>query len=163
VSVNDLSYYQRFQCLIDGLVAKTRESIVTGEPMWEKTGDDTYELVLARTSMRIYTKDGDGEAPYVFELMDCHGKIIETIVHFGSSRPKVVLRKLYELLSQANKLKAMDEVLRDALTELGIQESASTTPAALPAGGFERSPALGVRCAGQPAEPTPVSSTAAWL
>jgi hypothetical protein len=122
VSINDPSYYQRFQYLIDGLVAKTRESIATGEPMWVQTGDDTYELMLARTSMRIYTKDGDGEAPYVFELMDSHGKIIETIVHFGSSRPKVVLRKLYELLSQASKVKVVDEVLGDALTELDIHE-----------------------------------------
>ncbi|WP_157897285.1 hypothetical protein [Mycobacteroides franklinii] len=121
MSTPDAYYYQRFQGLIDGLVERTRSAIQADHTMWDRTGKDTYELALKRTSMRIYSRDGDGTRPYIFELYDADGTLVESLEDdvFGT---KVELGELYQLVAHGKLTKAKDDALTEAMNELNIHE-----------------------------------------
>ncbi|OHU30936.1 hypothetical protein BKG76_04320 [Mycobacteroides franklinii] len=121
MSTPDAYYYQRLQGLIDGLVERTRSAIQADQTMWDRAGKDTYELSLKRTSMRIYSRDGDGTRPYIFELYDANGTLVERLEDdvFGTN---VELGELYQLVAHGKLTKAKEDALNEALSELDIPE-----------------------------------------
>ncbi|WP_167098312.1 hypothetical protein [Mycobacterium sp. DL592] len=121
MSYEDDYYNQRLQSLIDGLVERTRAAIQADRPMWDQVEPDVYELSLTRSSMRIYSRDRDGQKPYYFELYDNSGKLVDTIEDDAWSQP-VKLQELYDQVSKGEKLKAREATLSDALNELDIEE-----------------------------------------
>ncbi|PRC45996.1 hypothetical protein C6A85_92340, partial [Mycobacterium sp. ITM-2017-0098] len=121
MSSEDDYYHQRVQSLVDGLVARTRAALQADHTMWEQPSHDVYELSLTKTSMRIFSKDGDGQSPFVFELYDAHGNLVDTLTDDGWGIP-VKLDELYNLVSQGEKQKAREAALLEAMNELDIHE-----------------------------------------
>ncbi|ULP48614.1 hypothetical protein [Mycolicibacter virginiensis] len=121
MSIEDDYYHQRLQNLIDGLAARTRAAIEADHDLWEQPEPDVYELNLTKTSMRIFSRDRDGQKPYYFELYDAHGSLVDTIEDSGWGQP-VNLENLYTLVSQGEKQKAREAALQEALNELDISE-----------------------------------------
>lgn len=119
--VDDTYYYQRIQTLIDGLVTRTRAALQADQELWEQPDHDVYELSLTKTSMRIFSRDRDGQRPYYFELYDGFGNLVDTIEDDGWGRP-VNLEPLYNLVSQGERRKAKEAALQEALNELDIPE-----------------------------------------
>jgi hypothetical protein len=118
----DPEYYGRFQNLVDGLVEKTRAATNSGTPMWDQVGEDTYELSLTRSTIRISSRDADGQRPYLFELIDEKGRPVETIEDEGMGATHVRLGDLYHIVTQGKKYKAVNDALTDVLTELDIPD-----------------------------------------
>lgn len=124
MSTDDVDYFRNFQRLVDKLVEKTTAAINSGQQIWENIGPDTYELSLTRTSVRIGSRDADGEYPYVFDLLDAHGKVVESLedIPTPDEDSPVRLRELYELVSSGLKRKAVENALEEALFELEHDE-----------------------------------------
>lgn len=120
----EADYYQRLQLLVNGLTDRTRKALEADEPLWERSGD-AYQLTLKRSSMRIFSRDGDDQSPYIFELYDAKGNLVDSVVDDPFEVSIVGLGELYTLVSQGERLKARDAALDDALRELDLEEPPS--------------------------------------
>ena len=122
-------HYQRLQSLIDGLTVRTRDAIEAGRPIWEQPEPGLYELTLTKISIRIFSRDRDNQSPFIFELYNANGELVETVVDWSTP---VVLRELYELVSQGERQKARQDALTEALQELDIPEPPERSSAVEP-------------------------------
>ncbi|MGV0805925.1 hypothetical protein [Mycolicibacterium setense] len=112
-------YWDRFRRLIDGLIAGTPTDAKTEGLKWERVSESTYELNLTRSTLRIRSRDGDGQYPFFFSILDENGQPTETIQDDGDE--SYVSWKLAELYSHASRsYSGADEKLMEVLRELGI-------------------------------------------
>ena len=86
--MSEYDYVARIQALVKGLIERSRSSSLGGEPSdrWDAVDGDTYELSLSRSSLRVRSRDGDGAYPYVLEILDASGRVIETVIEDGGAQ-----------------------------------------------------------------------------
>lgn len=114
-------YWSRLAKLIDGLIATTPpDASGSGGRKWQKVGDHTYDLNLTRSTLRIESKDDDGNYPYLFSILDDDGQPIETLEDDGRNDfgQDWNLGTLYNLASRSHT--GAETKLTEVMQELGF-------------------------------------------
>jgi hypothetical protein len=125
--VSDDLHYHRIRNLIKGLTTRTDDEKSIGRLKWEAVGTDTYELSLARSSLRISSEDPDGPwYPYVFTLLDENGTQIEEIRASSERYDGYGLKDLFTAASRSHS--GVSEKLTEVFRELGIADPPPADP-----------------------------------
>ncbi|MBW4813463.1 hypothetical protein [Rhodococcus qingshengii] len=109
---------KRIQNLIEGLIARSEGGAENGLK-WDDVGDDTFELSLTRSTLRIGSVDRDGRYPMYFEIVDESGRQVESISRDGGD-DEFGLERLYSSASRSHR--GVDEKLTEVMDELGIPD-----------------------------------------
>lgn len=109
---------KRIQNLIQGLVARS-EGGAENRLKWDDVDDDTFELSLTRSTLRIGSIDRDGRYPMFFAVFDESGRLVESIERAGGN-DEFDLYRLYEAASRSHR--GVDEKLTEVMDELGIPD-----------------------------------------
>lgn len=113
-------YNDRLRRLVNGLI-KGANLNANASSKWQRAGDGVYELNLTRSTLRIRSKDADGQYPYLFSILDENGQPIQTIEDDGDeSYVSWRLAELYEVAWRSDS--GADEKLTEVLTELGLDK-----------------------------------------
>lgn len=127
MSAEDERYYHRIQDLVNGLVAKTTSAGKNaGTVVWDQVSKDAYELSITRNSIVIKSRDGDGQYPYVLNIVDDEGRLIESVEDGGGTSSLVKLGDLYRVAARSHK--GVEETLTELMSELGIAETPLRRP-----------------------------------
>jgi len=114
-------YHQRVQILVDTLVERTRNALLHNQKMWDQPENGVYEYSLTKTSIRIYSQSTSGGKPYILEVYNEFGDLVDRVSEDVWGGP-VNLEELYTLVSQGEKQKAKDAALTEIFHELDIPE-----------------------------------------
>lgn len=115
--MNDDELLKRLLDLVEGLIMKSGASNVH-QLKWEKVGEDTFEISLTRTTLQITSRDGDGQYPFLFTILDEHGNEVDRLWENADS-PNYKLKELYIAASRSHS--GIEQKLDDVFRELGIR------------------------------------------
>jgi hypothetical protein len=119
--VSDELHYHRIKNLIKGLIARTDDENEFVRLKWEAVGTDSYELSLARSSLRITSEDEDGSwYPYIFELLDANGSRVEEVRASSDRYDDYELKDLFTAASRSHR--GVSEKLTEVFQELNIAD-----------------------------------------
>ncbi|MGE2717893.1 hypothetical protein ACQI4L_27860 [Mycolicibacterium litorale] len=113
------AYWNRLRKLIDGLIEGKAKGVAGETAKWQQVAQGTYELNLSRSTLRIRSRDGDGQYPYVFDIVGEDGMVQQSVEDDGD--PDYVGWRLADLYGVASiSHSGADEKLVEIMQELGI-------------------------------------------
>ncbi|MCA0158620.1 hypothetical protein LB823_20680 [Tsukamurella sp. M9C] len=122
--MSDYDFVARIQRLVTGLIERSRPKSVGDEPSdkWDIVDGDTYELSLSRSTLRVRSRDGDGTYPFVLDILDDSGRIIESVIEgVREDEPYYGLAELFTSASRNNL--GVESKLDEIFSELNISDT----------------------------------------
>ena len=119
--MSDDIHHQRIKHLIKVLIARTEDYDDSNRLKWEAVDSNSFELSLARSSLRITSDEEDDDwYPYIFSLRGESGDEIEEVLAWSDSDDAFGLHTLFKAVSRSHR--GVGEKLAEVFEELGIPD-----------------------------------------